>query len=390
MKFQSVGSQYSFDNSLAHLSARNNERHSSELVAELERQFEGKAYLYANGRSALAAALQPLAKNGDSVAINGFTCYVVQEAVKSVGATPIFLDVDLGTLNFPASQLESALQAHPNLRAIVIQNTFGIACDIGAIESFARAHQLIIIEDLAHCVGLIYPDGRKAGMVGDVVMLSFGRDKLLDCVSGGALIVRSPELQTAITAPTHLPAQATQHRDRWYPTLMWWARMLYPVGIGKVLMKLYQSTKLVVRTADGSIDIQATMPSWQAGRALIRLKALPADILRRQKLGDIYHDHFPATLHESGAPVRIPHVVKNRSLVFEALRHKGYYLDDTWYDTPIGPARLYGNLSYPEASCPNAVAMARQIINLPTHQAMTITDAERIARIIQEVERESA
>ena len=390
MRFQSVGSQYSFNDSFAHLLARNNEHHSSELIAELERQFEGKAYLYANGRSALAAALQPLAKNGDAVAINGFTCYVVQEAVKTVGAVPVFLDVELATLNFPATQLETALQTHPNLRAVVIQNTFGIACDIGAIESFARAHQLIIIEDLAHCVGLTYPDGRKAGTVGDIVMLSFGRDKLLDCVSGGALIVRTSALQTAVAAPIQLPARSTQHRDRWYPTLMWLARTLYPIGIGKVLMKLYQATKLVVRTADGSIDTQVTMPSWQAGRVLIKLKALPSDVLRRQKLGDIYHDHFPAILHESGAPVRIPHVVKNRSRVFEALRHKGYYLDDTWYDTPIGPARLYGKVSYPEESCPNAVAMARQIINLPTHQAMTSTDAERIARIIQEVERESA
>ena len=390
MRFQSVGSQYSFKDSFAHLFARNNGRHSSELIAELEHQFDGKAYLYANGRSALAAALQSVAKSGDAVAINGFTCYVVQEAVRSIGAEPLFLDVDLSTLNFSAIQLDAALQAHANLRAVVIQNTFGISCDIATIESFARAHQLIIIEDLAHCIGLTYPDGRKAGTIGDIVMLSFGRDKLLDSVSGGALVVRSHELQATITAPTNLPSHSTQRRDRWYPTLMWWARTLYPIGIGKVLMKLYQMTKLVVRTADGSIDQLCTMPSWQAGRALVKLDALPADILRRQKLSDVYHEHFPATLHESGAPVRVPHIVKNRTHVFELLRRKGYYLDDTWYDTPIGPARLYARVNYPEESCPNAVAVAGQIINLPTHQAITTIDAERIARIIQEAERESA
>lgn len=388
MRFQSVGSQYSYKDSFAHLFARSDGRHSLELIAELEHQFDGKAYLYANGRSALAAALQSVAKSGDAVAINGFTCYVVQEAVKSVGAEPVFLDVDLSTLNFSATHLDAALQAHPNLRSIVIQNTFGITCDIGAIESFARTHQLTIIEDLAHCVGLTYPDGRKAGTIGDIVMLSFGRDKLLDSVSGGALVIRSQDLQTTITAPTKLPSRTTQRKDRWYPTLTWWARTLYPIGIGKILMKLYQMTKLIVRTADGSIDPLCTMPSWQAGRALAKLDALPGDILRRQKLSDVYHEHVPATLHESGAPVRAPHIVKNRMHVFEALRRKGYYLDDTWYDTPIGPARLYEKINYPEKSCPNAVAIAAQIINLPTHQAITTLDAERIARIIQEAERE--
>lgn len=389
MRFQSVGSQYTFRDAWSHLFSRGDKATSAKLSAELGHQFGGKAYLYANGRSALAAALKPLVTPSDEVGINGFTCYVVQEAVRSAGASPLFLDVDLSTLHFSEVQLSEIIAAHPNLRVIVIQNTFGIPCDITAIETFARAHQIVLIEDLAHSVGLTYADGRKAGTVGDFVMLSFGRDKLLDCVSGGALIIRDAQYIDKIQPPVHTPSHASQHRDRWYPMLMWWARALYLVGIGKVLMKCYQVTKMVVRTADGSIDPLCALPSWQASRVLAKLSSLDSDIARRQQLVETYRKSLASSFHHSGAPVRFPYLAKNRTRTWDVLRRQRYYLDDTWYDTPIGPARLYDKVGYPEPSCPNAVEAARRIINLPTHRDISIADAERIARIVQEVERES-
>lgn len=390
MRFQSVGSQYTFKDACAHLFAHGKEATSAALSAELEHQFSGTAYLYANGRSALAAALKPLVTPSDEVAINGFTCYVVQEAVRTTGASPLFLDVDLSTLHFSDIQLNEAIPAHPNLRAIVIQNTFGIPCDITRIEAFARAHQIVLIEDLAHSVGLTYSDGRKAGTVGDLVMLSFGRDKLLDCVSGGALIIRDTQYLDKIQAPVHTPSRVSQRRDRWYPTLMWWARALYPIGIGKVLMKCYQATKMVVRTADGSIDPLCALPAWQASRVLTKLSSLDSDIARRRQLIEAYSNSLASSFHHSGTPVRFPYLAKNRTRTWDALRRRKYYLDDTWYDTPIGPSRLYDKVGFPEPSCPNAVEVARRIINLPTHRYITIADAERIAHIVQGVERESA
>lgn len=389
MRFQSVGSQYSFKDAWAHLFARGNKATVTALSTELEHQFGGKAYLYANGRSALAAALKPIVTPSDEVAINGFTCYVVQEAVRTAGASPLFLDVDLSTLHFSDVQLSEVIAAHPNLRAIVIQNTFGIPCDIVRIEAFARAHQIVLIEDLAHSVGLTYSDGRKAGTVGDLVMLSFGRDKLLDCVSGGALIIRDSQYLDKIQAPVHAPSRSSQRRDRWYPTLMWWARALYPIGIGKVLMKCYQVTKMVVRTADGSIDPLCTLPAWQASRVLAKLSLLDSDIARRRQLIETYSSSLASSFHHSSAPVRFPYLAKDRTRVWNALRKQKFYLDDTWYDTPIGPARLYDKVGFPESSCPNAVEVARRIINLPTHRDISIADATHIAHIVQGVERES-
>jgi len=387
VRFQSVGSQYDFKAAWAHLFAHGNARSSQALTSELELQFGGNSYLYANGRSALTAALKAVVSSSDEVAINGFTCYVVQEAVKSAGAKPLFLDVDTSTLHFSEIHLEEAIKSHPNLRAIVVQNTFGIPCDIARIEAFAKNHQLILIEDLAHCIGLTYPDGRKAGTVGDFVMLSFGRDKLLDCVSGGALIVRNPAYVNKVQAPVHLAPRTTRRRDRWYPMLMWLARTGYPIGIGKLLMKLYQVTKMVVRTADGSIDHLAALPSWQADRALAKLHELPNDIVRRRLLVETYGTLLPTSFHHSGAPVRFAYLAKDRSDVLHTLLMRRYYLTDTWYDTPIGPARLYGGVDYPEVSCPNAVEIAQRIINLPTHRYVSVSDAERIAHIVQEVER---
>jgi len=389
MRFQSVGSQYTFRDAWSHLFAHGDKTTSATLRAELEHRFSGKAYLYANGRSALAAALKPLVTPSDEVAINGFTCYVVQEAVRTAGASPLFLDVDLSTLHFSDVQLRDTIAAHPNLRAIVIQNTFGIPCDIVHIEAFAREHQIVLIEDLAHSVGLTYADGRKAGTVGDLVMLSFGRDKLLDCVSGGALIIRDAQYIDKIQAPVHTLSRASQRRDRWYPTLMWWARALYPIGIGKVLMKCYQVTKMTMRTADGSIDPLAALPAWQASRVLAKLSSLDSDIARRRQLIETYGNSLASSFHHSGAPVRFPYLAKDRARVWDTLRRQKFYLNDTWYDTPIGPARLYDKVGFPESLCPNAVEAARCIINLPTHRYISIADAERIAHIVLKVERES-
>lgn len=389
MRFQSVGSQYDFGDAWAHLFARGSATTSSRLQSALGQRYGGTALLYANGRSALTAALKACVTPANSVAINGFTCYVVQEAVKTTGARPAFLDIDISTLHFSRLHLEKTLKKDPNLKVVVVQNTFGIPCNIAEIEAFAKEHGLILIEDLAHCVGLTYPDGRKAGTIGDFTMLSFGRDKLLDCVSGGALVIRNPLYVDKVQPPVHEPARGTQHRDRWYPMLMWWARTLFPVGLGKVLMSIYRATNLVVRTADGSIDPLCAMPPWQASRVLSKLTILDEDLTRRHELATTYASALPTTFHVSGAPVRFPFLAKNRKLVLDTLKRRRYFLEDTWYDTPIGPKRLYEQVGFPEAECPTVVEVSHSIINLPTHRHISKADAKKIAHIVQGVERES-
>ena len=69
------------------------------------------------------------------------------------------------------------------------------------IVDYCRRRGLYLIEDLAHCPGNHYADGPAFGSVGDLVVLSFSRDKQVDAVAGGALIVRNKDLSLSARFP---------------------------------------------------------------------------------------------------------------------------------------------------------------------------------------------
>ena len=387
MIFQSIGSQFRAPDMWRHLTAHASRDSSTKLTHTLEATFGGKAFLYQNGRSALAAALTQIASDhpGASVAVNGYSCFVVQEAVHAAGLTPVFLDIEPETLHFSGGTLAKALTENTDIKAVVVQNTLGIPCDIETIERIATKRNICLIEDLAHSTGLRYGNGRAAGSVGAFVVLSFGRDKLLDTVSGGALIVRQSTDTSKLPQPELLAPLGTRLRDRLYPFFTWIARMLYPIKVGGVLLRGLLWTKLISRSASGSINPSYTMPAWQAKRALYRLKELDHDIGRRKALQEIYQERLPSLI-VADTPVRVSIMVKDRAAVLRALRAHHYYLDDTWYDSPIGPRRLYPSVAFPESRCPHAVYAAEHIINLPTHVSVDKTTARHIAQIIAEEE----
>ena len=187
---------------LRHTFAVGCNRDCQALCDYLENRYEGKVMLCKNGRSALALALKAYFEPGDAVIVNGFTCYAVYEAVKAAGLIPVFADIDKDNLNFSVDTLEDALKTGPNHKkptGIIVQNSLGNPMNITAIEDFAHKYDLTIIEDLAHCVGVKYPDGRECGTVGVVAAFSFGKDKVIDTISGGAVVFRGPTLHSVKT-----------------------------------------------------------------------------------------------------------------------------------------------------------------------------------------------
>ncbi|HTK39486.1 MAG TPA: DegT/DnrJ/EryC1/StrS family aminotransferase [Patescibacteria group bacterium] len=385
MKFQALGSNYSLSWALRQLLILGSASDSKALTKALEKRFGGHAYLFSKGRDALSEAVRLSSEEGSSrIAINSMTCSVVVEAATALDAPIAYLDIEPHSAHFSSSQFEAALQAHADICAVVIQNTYGRMCNIRPIEKIAREHNVLIIEDLAHSIGQTYPDGREAGTVGDLVMLSFGRDKLLDVTNGGALIVRSPQLTRGLQPASDYPSLLSQLRDRIYPILSVGVRRLYDMKLGQVLLGLMYRLKLAERSAEGGIHRNTTMPHWKARLALERLENLDALNAHRREIMSVYESVFGDALVSSGGTIRAALSVSNRSATLDSLREHGYELSDTWYDTPIGPARKYKRLNYPEQDCPGAVALSRTIINLPTHDEITEVDAKTIAEIIQQ------
>ena len=97
----------------------------------------------------------------------------------------------------------------------------------------------------------------------------------------------------------------------------------------------------------------------------------------------IYAKCLGDNLITADGTIRAALYVRNRSKLLSELKSVGAELYDTWYDTPIGPARKYLKLDYPKNDNSNSVQSADRIINLPTHQYIKPEDAIRLAQIVR-------
>ena len=345
--FLGQASKYTRSHRLAHTFAIGRKKDSRAL-----REFLAKKYgsdvdhtaLTKNGRSALAIALKSNLKEGSDIIINGFTCYAVIEAVKAAKMNPVFADIDKETLHFNAKTLEQTLSKHKNVKGIIIQNTLGNPVDIKAIEKVAKKHDLMIFEDMAHATGVFYKDGREVGTVGVATALSFGKEKSIDAITGGAVILRNTNLPV-IKAPAKTPKLAATFRARFYPLFGAIYRALSYVKLEKIWMRFLLATKQVERSADNKLDLTERPAHFVAKMALKQLKALPKN---GQK------------------PIRKFIFVKNRDELIKKLRKNGYFFDGEWFETPIAPERFYKKSNFNEEECPVATEVAKTIINIPT------------------------
>lgn len=353
--FLGLSSQYSAGDIFRHTFAAGDEYHLSELRAYLAARYGATVdhvAVYANGRTALNVALKALTKRGGKVVITSLTCYAVIQAVKAAGLVPIFADVDRDTLHFGAKELEKALEGEKDVQAVIVQNNLGIPVDIAAIEKVAKAHKLEIIEDLAHCAGAKYADGREAGTVGRAAILSFGKGKSIDTITGGAVVFTNT-MDSPVKQPEDLPARSEILRARFYPLLSLVIRggyMIHP-NVGKALTAGFMQMHAIKRSADGAVDPKLRLTYWQCRLALSKLQSLP----RRGR-----------------EPIRKFYLVENREELLERLEKAGYFFRDIWYTTPVAPERYFKKADFHPEACPVATELAEKIINVPTWY----TDAE--------------
>ncbi|MBQ9403253.1 DegT/DnrJ/EryC1/StrS family aminotransferase [Candidatus Saccharibacteria bacterium] len=347
--FLGLSSQYSLGDILRHTFAFGDEYQLPELRAFLAAHY-GATFdhvaIYSNGRTALNVAIRGVAPRGSKIIVTSLTCYAVIQAVKAAGCVPIFADVNKETLHYGAKELKKALEGETNVKAIIIQNNLGIPVNIEEIETVAKRNKLAIIEDLAHCAGVKYPDGREVGTVGRVSALSFGKGKSIDAVTGGAVIFTNP-LDPPVKQPTVAPKRSDNFRARFYPLFSLIIRRLYYLHpkVGKAFTAFLLKTKQIKRSADGAVDPKTRLSFWQCKMALRQLRSMP---------------------HRGRKPLRDFYLVSDRDEVLAGLEKKGYYFSDIWYDTPVAPRRYFRKADFHPDQCPVATEVAEQIINLPT------------------------
>ena len=370
MKFIAHASQFGLKKTLRQLFTFGFSHDSKKLKAYIADRYQVEVEnvaLYGSGRTALSEALKYFIKPGDKVAITALTCFAVVEAVHSADGEPVYLDVNLKNLHFDAKNLEKACAKNPEIKAVIVQNNLAYPCDIANIEAVAKKYNLALIEDLAHCVGMDYPDGREAGTIGDAVIMSFGKGKSLDLISGGLLFLRKTDKRKkSFTIPTNLPSFADRFRTRLYPLFGAITRALFHLQIGRLNFgRLYTAfllkTHQIQKSADAKLDSSVRLTHWQAKLALRDLKKI-----------------------KHRTPLRRFYFVENREELLEKLTASGFIMDDIWYSSPVSPERYYTRANFNEKVCPNAVFAAKHLINLPNW--LTIFELAEARHLINQYE----
>lgn len=385
--FNSLGSNYNFNFVLKSLFTFGGNPDGLEKL--LEEKYGGKPILLYKGREAIELALQTLNLSKASfVAINGFTCFAVYDAVKKAGLNVEYLDIERGELNFSADILKEALEKNPKIKTVIIQNTLGYPCDIEGISKICREHNLILIEDLAHSIGTKYANGAETGSVGEFVVLSFSQDKMIDAVSGGALIKRSgvnlDHLEGGIA--WHLPARRLI--DRLYPLFTYLIRKTYPFTLGKILHFILKNLKLLSQPMNDGDKIHK-LPGWYGKLIKIQFDRLIDNLNHRKIIASIYAKSIdPKILSPNivrgihlSSNLRFPIFIRNRETLIKYLAQKEIYVSDIWYDAPIAPKKYLQFTNY-FGQCPNAELASAEILNLPTNITVSEKDAERISELV--------
>jgi len=165
---------------------------SKELEQEINKVFGSKyAQLTSSGTAALTTALAALGIGaGDEVIMPAFTFVASFEAVLSVGAIPVLVDVD-ETLTVNPSAVEKAIT--PKTKCVMPVHMCGGMADLDALQHICRKHHLILLEDACQSIGATYK-GKALGTIGDAGTFSFDFVKTITCAEGGVVLTNNEDI----------------------------------------------------------------------------------------------------------------------------------------------------------------------------------------------------
>jgi len=165
---------------------------SKELEELICKRFGSKyAQLTSSGTCALTTALAALGIGaGDEVIMPCFTFVASFEAVLSVGAIPVLVDVD-DTLTLNPEAVRNAITA--KTKCVMPVHMCGGMADLDKLVSICKEHRLILLEDACQSIGASYK-GKSLGTIGDAGTFSFDFVKTITCGEGGAVLTNDEDV----------------------------------------------------------------------------------------------------------------------------------------------------------------------------------------------------
>lgn len=311
-----------------------------------------------SGTAALHCAMHALGVGpGDEVIVPTLTFAATANCVRYVGATPVFADVDPGTLLLQPSEVERL--ATGRTRAVIAVDYAGQSCDYDALRRTCDARGLALVADACHSLGAELR-GRKAASLPDLAVLSFHPVKHIATGEGGMVLGRDPELERRLRRFRNhgIDTEFRQREERGT-----WRYDMVELGMN------YRIT-----------DIQCALGLSQLGK-------LPGFLSRRREIAAHYDTAFadaparplvkaPDALHAYHLyVVRVP----RRDEVFSALRASGIGVNVHYWPVHLHPYYRQ-TLGTGPGQCPVAEAAAEEILTLPLHPCMTDGDVDLVTQ----------
>ena len=165
---------------------------SVELEKEICKTFGSKyAQLTSSGTAALTTALAALGIGvGDEVIMPSFTFVASFEAVLSVGAVPVLVDVDETLTLNPQAVLNAITR---KTKCVMPVHMCGSMADLDALVHICKEHHLILLEDACQSIGGTYK-GRALGTIGHAGTFSFDFVKTITCAEGGVVMTNNEDV----------------------------------------------------------------------------------------------------------------------------------------------------------------------------------------------------
>jgi dTDP-4-amino-4,6-dideoxygalactose transaminase len=336
-----------------------------------------------SGTTALALALRLAAagRPGRPILLPAWGCYDLATAADAADLPVAFYDLDPGTLGPRWDSLERALLLEP--AAAVAAHFYGVPVDWPRFARLTSAAGAVPIEDAAQGAGGS-ASGRPLGGAGDLAVLSFGRGKGITGGKGGALLAHG-EIWVSALESLGLRGRRGGVRDlivllaQWLltrPALYGLPAGLPWLGLGQTVYHPPHSAEGLTALAAGVLTVTMTLA---AAEAAIRREHAEILLQRLERVPCGLVSLPPDT--QAGwlrMPVRLTSRDNSAVVADPIARSLGIYQG---YPMVLGDLPGFGRrVVAAEAPIPGARELARTLVTLPTHGAVTTLDLERAAR----------
>lgn len=336
-----------------------------------------KAFLYLTGRSALYTILRSLRLSPNSeVVVQAFTCEAVILPILANNLKPVYVDIETKTLSINPIELERKISKQT--RAVILQHSFGMTPGHRAkILTLVRKHKLLLIEDIAHGYSSEKISNFKFQIPNSIFLMSFGRSKAISSVFGGAIITNDKAIVKKLDhfERKQMPSQSFILRLLLYKPLSMIVKSTYDVGLGKLIHKMINLTKIFVpeisqKEKGGNYDLilDKAYPNALAILLLHQLDKFEQINKVRAAVCEIYRKKLKNNtfLTAGFSLIRYPILVDQPQKLLSEASRQNIFLGK-WYDQVVAPKSLdLEKVGYKIGSCPIAENVCRKIINLPT------------------------